>query len=120
MVMFTGAGPSDRTRAGRVPFPPPGLFRRTKTLRTRAEHVLLSAQQYRFRNCDDNPAAIAIRFHVAQHAYLSHIDFHIGSGLAALTQIGNEAEDLHFYGGVMASSRKRLRPPGNSRSSILC
>ena len=48
---------------------------------------------------DGNPAAIAIRFHVAQHGYLSHMDFHIGSGLAALTQIGNEAEDLHFYGG---------------------
>ena len=46
-----------------------------------------------------NPAAIAIRFHVAQHAYLSHMDFHIGSGLAALTEVGNEAEDLHFYGG---------------------
>ena len=27
------------------------------------------------------------------------MDFHIGSGLAALTEIGNEAEDLHFYGG---------------------
>ena len=48
---------------------------------------------------DGNPAAIAIRFHVAQHAYLSHMDFHIGSGLAALTEVGNEAEDLHFYGG---------------------
>ncbi len=35
---------------------------------------------------DGNPAAIAIRFHVAQHAYLSHMDFHIGSGLAALTR----------------------------------
>ncbi len=31
-----------------------------------------------------NPAAVAIRFHVAQHGYLAHIDFHIGSGLAAL------------------------------------
>lgn len=46
-----------------------------------------------------NPAAVAIRFHVAQHCYLSHIDFHMGSGLAALKDIGNEAEDLHFYGG---------------------
>jgi hypothetical protein len=27
------------------------------------------------------------------------MDFHIGSGLAALTEVGNEAEDLHFYGG---------------------
>ncbi len=48
---------------------------------------------------DGNPAAIAIRFHAPQHAFLSHMDFHIGSGLAALTEIGNEAEDLHFYGG---------------------
>jgi len=46
-----------------------------------------------------NPAAIGIRFHVAQHCYLAHMDFHIGSGQAALKDIGNEAEDLHFYGG---------------------
>jgi sugar lactone lactonase YvrE len=46
-----------------------------------------------------NPAAVAIRFHVAQHCYLAHMDFHIGSGLAALKDIGNEAEDLRFYGG---------------------
>jgi sugar lactone lactonase YvrE len=46
-----------------------------------------------------NPGAVAIRFHVAQHCYLSHIDFHIRSGLAALKDIGNEGEDLHFYGG---------------------
>jgi sugar lactone lactonase YvrE len=46
-----------------------------------------------------NPGAVAIRFHVAQHCYLSHINFHIGSGLAALKEVGNEAEDLHFYGG---------------------
>jgi hypothetical protein len=48
---------------------------------------------------EGNPAAIGIRFHAAQHAYLSHMDFHIGSGLAALTEIGNYAEDLKFYGG---------------------
>jgi hypothetical protein len=46
-----------------------------------------------------NPGAVAIRFHVAQHCYLSHINFHIRSGLAALKDIGNESEDLHFYGG---------------------
>ncbi len=48
---------------------------------------------------DGNPAAVGIRFHVAQHCFLSHMDFHIGSGLAALNDIGNEAEDLHFFGG---------------------
>ncbi len=48
---------------------------------------------------DGNPAAVGVRFHVAQHCFLTHMDFHIGSGLAALHDIGNEAEDLHFYGG---------------------
>ena len=48
---------------------------------------------------DGNPSAVAIRFHVAQHSYLSHMDFHLGSALAALHDIGNEAEDLHFHGG---------------------
>jgi sugar lactone lactonase YvrE len=47
----------------------------------------------------DNAAAVAIRFHVAQHSYLAHMDFWIGSGLAALKDVGNEAEDLHFHGG---------------------
>lgn len=46
-----------------------------------------------------NPAAVAIRFHAAQHCYLAHMDFHIDSGMAALKDVGNEAEDLHFYGG---------------------
>ncbi len=46
-----------------------------------------------------NAGAVAIRFHVAQHSYLAHMDFWIGSGLAALKDIGNEAEDLHFHGG---------------------
>ena len=32
-------------------------------------------------------------------AILAHIDFHIRSGLTALKDVGNEAEDLHFYGG---------------------
>jgi sugar lactone lactonase YvrE len=46
-----------------------------------------------------NAGAVAIRFHVAQHSYLAHMDFRIGSGLAALKDVGNEAEDLHFHGG---------------------
>ena len=46
-----------------------------------------------------NPAAVAIRFHVAQHCFLTHIDFRIDSGLAALKDVGNEMEDLHLYGG---------------------
>lgn len=48
---------------------------------------------------DGNPAAVAVRFHVAQHCYLAHMDFRIGSARAALEDIGNEGEDLHFFGG---------------------
>ncbi|MFB3903319.1 MAG: glycosyl hydrolase family 28-related protein [Acidobacteriota bacterium] len=46
-----------------------------------------------------NPAAVAVRFHIAQHCYLAHMDFHIGPGKAALEDIGNEGEDLRFFGG---------------------
>jgi sugar lactone lactonase YvrE len=48
---------------------------------------------------EGNPAAVAVRFHVAQHSFLTHMDFHLGSALAGIYQVGNEAEDLHFYGG---------------------
>jgi sugar lactone lactonase YvrE len=48
---------------------------------------------------DGNPGAIGIRFHVAQHCFLTHMNFDIGSGTAGLQDIGNEGEDLHFHGG---------------------
>ena len=36
----------------------------------------------------DNAAAVAVRLHVVQHGYLALMDFHVGSGLAALNDIG--------------------------------
>jgi len=48
---------------------------------------------------DGNPAAVCVRSHYAQHCYLAHIDFHIGSGRAGIEEVGNEAEDLRFHGG---------------------
>ncbi|HEY2471478.1 MAG TPA: glycosyl hydrolase family 28-related protein [Terracidiphilus sp.] len=57
-----------------------------------------------------NSAAVAIRFHVAQHCYLAHMDFWIGSGLAALKDIGNEGEDLHFHGGQYGIVTQRPSP----------
>ena len=53
---------------------------------------------------------VAIRFHVAQHCYLAHIDFHMGTGLAALKDIGNEAEDLHFYDGQIRHHDRKPSP----------
>lgn len=57
-----------------------------------------------------NPAAVAVRFHAAQHCYLTHMDFWIGSGLAALKDIGNEGEDLHFHGGQYGIVTQRPSP----------
>jgi hypothetical protein len=91
MVMFTGAGPAAIARSGkRVPFPPPGSVPPNDNVADADEDTFYSAMSnIDFEIGDGNPAAIAIRFHVAQHAYLSHMDFHIGSGLAALTEVGN-------------------------------
>ena len=99
MVMFTGARFGGRG-GFRVPFPPPGSVPPNPNIADANSATFYSAMSnIDFEIGDGNPAAVGIRFHVAQHGYLSHMDFHTGSGLAALTEIGNEAEDLHFYGG---------------------
>lgn len=101
MVMFTGMRPANPPRPGfRVPFPPPGSVPPNNAIADAGPGTFYSAMSnIDFEIGDGNPAAIAIRFHAAQHAYLSHMDFHTGSGLAALTEIGNYGEDLRFYGG---------------------
>jgi len=48
---------------------------------------------------DGNPGAVGVRAHYAQHCYLAHMDFHLGSGLAGIHDGGNVAQDLHFFGG---------------------
>jgi hypothetical protein len=48
---------------------------------------------------DGNPGAVGVRAHYAQHCFLAHMDFHLGSGLAGIHDGGNLAEDLHFFGG---------------------
>jgi len=48
---------------------------------------------------DGNPGAVGVRAHYAQHCFLAHMDFHVGSGLAGIHDGGNVAYDLHFLGG---------------------
>lgn len=59
---------------------------------------------------EGNPAAIGIRSHFAQHCYLAHMDFRIGSGRAGIEEVGNEAEDLHFYGGEFGITMHKTSP----------
>ncbi|ADV84864.1 glycosyl hydrolase family 28-related protein [Terriglobus saanensis] len=57
-----------------------------------------------------NPSAVGIRFHIAQHCYMAHMDFRIGSGLAGIHDVGNEAEDLHFHGGTYGIMTRKPSP----------
>lgn len=46
-----------------------------------------------------NPAAIAVRYHVAQVCALENIDFQIGAGRGAVEEMGNLIENCSFHGG---------------------
>ena len=63
-----------------------------------------------FEMLEDNPTAVAVRFHVAQHSTLVHMDFHVGSAKAALEDIGNQASDIHIYGGKYGIFTKKTSP----------
>lgn len=112
MVMFTGFGRGAMARMKmRVPFPPPGSVPPNAHIADANPGTFYSAMSnVDFEIGKGNDAAVAVRFHVAQHSFLSHMDFHVGSGLAALYQIGNEAEDLHFYGGRYGILTEKTSP----------
>jgi sugar lactone lactonase YvrE len=59
---------------------------------------------------DGNPAAIAVRFHVAQHSELTHMNFQVGTARAAIEDIGNQASDIHVSGGEYGIITKRTAP----------
>ncbi len=105
MVMFTAG------KSGHVAVPPQGAVPPRLDIPDANSGTFYSAiSNIDFEIGGGNPAAVGIRFHVAQHAFLTHMDFHIGSGLAALYQVGNEAEDLHFYGGRYAILSEKTSP----------
>jgi sugar lactone lactonase YvrE len=52
-----------------------------------------------FEMGEGNPSAVGVRFHGAQHSYLSYMNFNLGTALAALEDVGNEAFNLRFSGG---------------------
>jgi len=96
-----GATPSAQGPAGirRVPQPLAGTVPLTPVIDANPGTFYSAMSNIDLEIGDGNSGAVGIRFHVAQHCFLSHMDFRIGSGLAALQDIGNEGEDLHFYVG---------------------
>jgi len=111
MLIFAGARPGRDARQGQVAFPPPGTVPFDKDLPDANSGTFYSALgNIDFRILDGNPAATAIRFHAAQHSFVSHADFDIGSGLAGLYHVANEAEDLHFRGGRYGILAEKTSP----------
>src|SRR5882724_2586950 len=97
MVVFTGAARGDNARGDvgrielpRVPFPPPTVVPFDPKIWDANPSTFYSAMS----NVDleigaGNPAATGVRFRIAQHGYLSNMDFKLGSGFAGIYQAGN-------------------------------
>jgi len=94
MVFFAGGGPNTNA-------PPadanPGTFY------SAISNIDIEIQE-------GNPGAVGVRAHYAQHCFLAHMDFHIGSGLAGIHDGGNVAQDVHFYGGQYGIWTRRPSP----------
>jgi len=100
MVMFPAGGPPGPGGGRGVPFPPQGLVPPITTVADSNQGTFYPGiNNVDFEIGDGNPAAVAVRAHSAQHTVLRHMTFSVGSGLAALYQVGNLAEDLQVYGG---------------------
>lgn len=78
-----------------------------------------------------NPHAVALRTHYAQHSFVSHAEIHIGDGKAGLFDVGNEMENVSFYGGDYGIYTTKASPgwpvmmvdayfEGQRRAALLC
>ncbi len=108
MVIFTGG---DQYNVGKVPVPVTTVVPPRDDVRDANSATFYSAMS----NVDveigaGNPAATAVRFHVAQHAFLSHMDFRLGSAFAGVYQAGNVMEDVHFHGGRYGIVTEKTSP----------
>lgn len=108
MVVFTGG---DQYTVGKVPVPVKSAVPYSEKVRDANSSTFYSAMSnVDIEIGDGNPAAAAVRLRTAQHSYLSHMDFHIGSGLAGVYMVGNESFDLKFYGGRYGILTEKTSP----------
>ncbi|KQV56902.1 MULTISPECIES: glycosyl hydrolase family 28-related protein [unclassified Caulobacter] len=108
MIAFTGG---DQYQVGDIPVPVPTV--RPETLKVRDANsgtFYSSIGNVDVEIGDGNPAAAAVRFRMAQHAFLSHMDFRLGSAFAGVYQAGNIMEDVHFHGGRYGVVTEKTSP----------
>ena len=112
MVFFTGNRPgTPGPGGGTVPVPPPTSVPFNPDIADANSGTFYSAlANVDFEIGAGNPAATAVRMHTAQHSYLAHIDFHLGSALAGLYQVGNLGMDLRFFGGRYGILAEKTSP----------
>jgi sugar lactone lactonase YvrE len=118
MVVFTGSRRGEKPQQNigpaespRIPFPPPTVVPFDPEVADANSSTFYSA----ISNVDieigsGNPAATGIRFRVAQHAFLSNMDFKLGSGFAGVYQAGNVVHNLHFHGGRYGIVTEKTSP----------
>ena len=108
MVIFAGG---DQYQVGKVPVPVPTVVPRDKVVRDANSGTFYSSMS----NVDieigaGNPAAAGVRFRMAQHAFLSHMEFRLGTAFAGVYQAGNVIENVHFQGGRYGIVTEKTSP----------
>jgi hypothetical protein len=108
MIVFTGG---DQYSVGRVPVPVPTVVGAKDDVRDANSGTFYSSMaNIDIEIGDGNPAAAGVRFRMAQHAFLSHMDFRLGSAFAGVYQAGNIMEDVHFHGGRYGIVTEKTSP----------
>jgi hypothetical protein len=108
MIVFGGG---DQYRVGKVPVPVPTVVPRDNVVRDANSGTFYSSMS----NVDieigaGNPAAAGVRFRMAQHAFLSHMEFRLGTAFAGVYQAGNVMENVHFQGGRYGIVTEKTSP----------
>ncbi len=108
MIVFAGR---DQYNVGQVPVPIPTIVPRDKVVRDANSGSFYSSM----RNVDieigpGNPAAAGVRFRMAQHAFLSDMEFRIGDGFAGVYQAGNVMDNVRFVGGRYGIVTEKTSP----------
>jgi hypothetical protein len=109
MVLFSSTSPG--TEAGHVPFPPHDSVPFNPNVADATQNTFYSAMSnVDFEIGAGNAGAAAVRFHGAQHTFLTHMDFRLGSAFTGVYQAGNEMEDVHFHGGRYGIVTEKTSP----------
>ncbi|WP_081996023.1 glycosyl hydrolase family 28-related protein [Croceibacterium mercuriale] len=108
MVSFTG---EDQFRSGRPAVPPRTTVPFDPTIFDGTQTTFYSAlSNVDFDIGEGNQGAVAVRFRVAQHAFLRHVDMRLGSAFAGVYHVGNEVENVRFFGGRYGIVAEKTAP----------